>query len=100
MVRHGRIYPCAYAAYAGVLGERFGIAGLQAGEADSISFHGEASGREIMDFLLRPVPWCQHCDYDAFTMYPWERSHRELDEWVTRPTTSACANAPERPATR
>jgi hypothetical protein len=85
MVRHGRIYPCAYAAYADVLGEHFGLAGLAASDADSMSLHDGRDPRDIMGFLMKPIPWCRHCDYDSFTMYPWGRSRRQLDEWVTQP---------------
>ena len=83
MVRHGRIYPCAYAAYADVLAEKFGLSGLEAGAADSMALHNGSDGQEIMDFLMKPIPWCRHCDYDSFTMYPWGRSQRQLDEWIT-----------------
>lgn len=81
MLRDGRMYPCAYAAYGHKLGEHFGIAGLEATPEDSICV-AEHSGQEIMDFLSRPVPWCSHCDFDSFHMYEWGRSARRLDEWV------------------
>jgi len=89
MVRHGRMYPCAYAAYADVLGGHFGLPGLEAGEADSVSLHDDRDPREIVDFLLNPIPWCRHCDFDSFEMYPWAHSRGRLDEWVTLPAGDA-----------
>jgi len=83
MLRHGRLYPCAYAAYADVFAQHFGIVGLDPTSADSISVHDERDPREFMDFLLKPIPWCRHCDFDAFEKYPWERSRRQIDEWVS-----------------
>jgi len=86
MVRRGRIYPCAYAAYADVLSEHFGLEGLAVSDTDSVSLHDDRDPRDIVDFLLKPIPWCRHCDYDSFTMYEWGRSRRQLDEWVTQPS--------------
>lgn len=85
MVRDGRIYPCAYAAYADVLSTRFGLEGIEADDADSRSVHDDSDPRELMDFLLGPIPWCRHCDFDSFSMFPWDRSRRELSEWVCEP---------------
>jgi hypothetical protein len=85
MVRDGRIYPCAYAAYADVLSGEFGLEGIEAGEADSRSVHDDSDPADLMEFLLNPIPWCRHCDFDHFTMFPWGRSSRELNEWVRDP---------------
>ena len=85
VVRHGTIYPCPFAAYADVFAAHFGIAGLDVTDADSMSARDDRDPREIMDFLLKPIPWCRHCDFDSFEMYPWGRSRRQLDEWITTP---------------
>ena len=82
MVRDGRLYPCAFAAYSHILAERFDLPQVVATEADSVPIDGSMSGAEIMDFLLKPVPWCGHCDFDSFHMFEWGRSSRTLDEWV------------------
>lgn len=92
MVRHGRIYPCAYAAYADVLSNRFGLEGLELGAADSRSVH-DADPRELVDFLLKPIPWCRHCDFDSFAMFPWGPSRGELSEWVSEPDPEAGARS-------
>lgn len=84
IVRNGRIYPCAYAAFADVFSERFDLAGLEAGSADSISIGPESSGDAIMRFLLEPVPWCTHCDMGSREFYTWGRSARSVDEWTSK----------------
>ena len=91
VVRHGRIYPCPFAAYADVFAEHFDIAGLEVTDADSMSVHDDRDPREILGFLLKPIPWCRHCDFDSFEMYPWGRSHRQLDEWIAMPPSEPAA---------
>ena len=66
MVRHGRIYPCPFAAFSDVLAGHFDLDGLAATEADSMSLHDDTDPREIMEFLLKPIPWCTHCDFRGF----------------------------------
>lgn len=82
IIRDGRLYPCAYAAFADVFAERFGIEGVEATSRDSIDIHGAKDGEEVMRFLLRPIPWCGHCDMSSRQFYEWGRSKRELSEWT------------------
>jgi hypothetical protein len=37
----------------------------------------------LMEFLLTPIPWCRHCDFDSFEMFPWGPSRGELSEWLS-----------------
>ncbi len=85
VLKDGRIYPCAYAAFIDIFQERYGIEGIEAQEADSISI--DEDPYTIMEFLLRPIPWCRHCDFGNREFYEWERSDRSMDEWL--------ASAPE-----
>jgi len=82
ILREGRLYPCAYAAYSDLLTERFGVEGLEPGEADSIAIDGTHTPWEVFDFLCRPVPWCRFCDVDRIETYAWARSERSLAEWT------------------
>lgn len=93
IVRDGRIYPCAYTAFADVFASRFALEGIDAGVLDSISIAAESDGDAILRFLLNPVPWCTHCDMRSREFYTWGRSSRSLDEWTT-----ASATAGESPA--
>jgi MoaA/NifB/PqqE/SkfB family radical SAM enzyme len=81
-IKDGRMYPCAHIAYADILRERFDIEQLHPGPEDSISVHGDATGDDIVDFLMSPVPWCANCDYPALEYFEWGRTSRSIDEWV------------------
>lgn len=82
IVRDGRLYPCAYAAYGDLLMERFDLTGLEPAEGDSIAIDGSSAPWEVFDFLCRPVPWCRFCDIDHVGTYAWARSDRSLGEWT------------------
>jgi len=81
MYKDGRLYPCAFPAYVHAFQERFGLTGLDAAESDSISIR-DFDGREIMKFMSRSIPWCRHCNFDAFEMFEWGRSQGRIEEWV------------------
>lgn len=80
VLRDGRLYPCAYTAFIDIFQERFDVAGIEAGSADSISI--EEKPYDIMRFLTEPVPWCRHCDFEHREFYEWARSERTIDEWL------------------
>jgi len=83
IIRHGRIYPCAYTAFADVFRERFDVEGLRVSDADSISIRGDVDGESVIDFLRKPVPWCGNCDMDGREFYTWGRSSRCIEEWTS-----------------
>jgi MoaA/NifB/PqqE/SkfB family radical SAM enzyme len=82
MLRDGRLYPCAFTAYADVLRDRFDLDALEVGDRDSISILDDRDPQEVLDFLRRPVPYCRHCDFDHFELYPWGRTERKVEEWT------------------
>lgn len=82
IVRNGRLYPCAYAAYADVLAAKFDLKNLEVTDEDYLDITNPPSGSAAMRFMRRPIPWCEHCDFDKFDVYEWGRSERRLDEWV------------------
>ena len=82
IIRDGRLYPCAYAAFADVFRERFGIEGLKVSPADSISIRGDADPEKVIDFLRHPIPWCANCDMNSREFFEWGRSKREITEWT------------------
>lgn len=82
IIKDGRVYPCAYIAFADVFRDRFGLEGLEVSPRDSISIGADTSGDEVMDFLTNPVPWCRHCDMASRSFYSWGRSNRDLSEWT------------------
>jgi hypothetical protein len=82
IVRGGRLYPCAYVAFADVLKERFSLPGLEVSEADSVSIRGAEDPEKVIKFLKQPVPWCGNCDMDSREFFEWGRSQRRLEEWI------------------
>jgi MoaA/NifB/PqqE/SkfB family radical SAM enzyme len=98
-LRDGRVYPCAYAAYADLFTKRFGVEGIEATGSDSISIFETDDPYRLMAFLLKPVPWCRHCDFDSAEHYAWDRSACTIDEW-TIPPRSSVAPSREAPVTR
>jgi MoaA/NifB/PqqE/SkfB family radical SAM enzyme len=83
IVRDGRLFPCARAAYSDHLAGRFQLEGIDATDADSVSLADAKNGDEVIDFLMKPVPWCAHCDFDALETYEWGRTERDVGEWLT-----------------
>jgi hypothetical protein len=80
-LRDGRLYPCAYIAYIDLFSRRFGIEGLDPSPQDWISIWDEDDGYRVMEFLLEPVPWCSHCDFDSASTFEWGHSKKTIDEW-------------------
>lgn len=89
IIREGRIYPCAHIAYIDIPIERFGLAGCEPTEGDSVDIHGDVTGDDIIDVLTRPVPWCAHCDFDSYSTYRWGRSTGDASEWFVTEGTDA-----------
>ena len=77
IIKDGRIYPCAYVAFADVFSERFDVSGLEVGDRDSISIDSAQDSDAIMSFLSNPVPWCRHCDMASREFYSWEPEAKE-----------------------
>lgn len=86
IVRDGRLYPCAYVAYADVFSEYFGLEGLHPTEKDSVDVRDAEDPDALMEFLSSPVPWCAHCNASARTFFAWGRSRRDMSEWVEDPS--------------
>ncbi len=83
ILRDGRIYPCAYTAYADIFQSRFGLTGMDSSEEDSISIYDDVDAFKIAEFLARPVPWCTHCDAQSLEFFEWARGSGSIDEWIT-----------------
>lgn len=85
ILKDGRIYPCAYTAYADIFQGKFDLKGLDATEKDSISIYDEEDPYKIIEFLMRPVPWCSRCDSEAREFYGWEPTRGDINEWISKP---------------
>jgi hypothetical protein len=92
-LRNGKIATCSPILNIAFFNEYF-QKDLRVCPEDCIDIYEAESGREILDFIGKPVPFCRYCDvrhrsYDN----PWRVSGREIDEYVLE--TEKTANAPE-----
>lgn len=82
MLRSGRMYTCPIAATAHHFSKRFGVE-LHESPMDSIDIYTARSGREILEFLARPIPFCRYCDMRSPARgFPWKRSDKAISEWT------------------
>ena len=76
----GRIYPCPTVACSPVFAKCFNLE-LPLSDKDSIDIHADITGKDILNFIDKPIPWCRFCT----TTWPaskWEKSRCKIDEWV------------------
>ncbi|MBR3225301.1 MAG: 4Fe-4S cluster-binding domain-containing protein [Atopobiaceae bacterium] len=77
----GAIWPCQVSAHHGSLARRFGY-NMHDSPADSLPLESIASTDDIETFRRMPHPMCRHCNNDALTVVPWERSRLAATEWL------------------
>ena len=88
ILRDGRLYPCAYIAYAEVFRERFGVGDLEVYPTDYIGIRDSPDPEQVFSFLRNPVHWCTNCDMDNREPFEWGRSSGDIGEWTTWPSRS------------
>lgn len=76
----GRIFPCGIAAKSPTLTKYFSV-DLPLCDMDSIDIHSDVSGKEILSFLEKPIPWCRFCTSER-TTFNWRPSDKMLEEWI------------------
>jgi hypothetical protein len=78
----GKLSTCSSILNVDFLNKAFGT-NLKICPDDYIDIYEAESGREIMDFLCKPVPFCRYCDVKKRTFdNPWHTSKCEIGEWV------------------
>jgi MoaA/NifB/PqqE/SkfB family radical SAM enzyme len=81
-LRDGRIYTCYVAAHIQFFNKYFDKDLRITGE-DYIDIYKAISKREILDFLLKPFPFCRYCKSSAsLSGLNWAVSKREISEWT------------------
>ena len=81
-LQHGRLYTCPIIPSARHFNKRFGETFKELPE-DSIDIYQAGSGREILEFLAKPVPFCRYCRDDKTRWFqPWRQSERKMEEWT------------------
>lgn len=85
IIRNGRLYHCGTIAYADCFARYFELMDFAPSTADYFDLAVPktlANAWRALRFLLTPPQFCAHCDFSRFRFEPWERSKRELAEWL------------------
>lgn len=83
----GTLYRCPASAYACILNKRLVEEGesirFRVSTLDSLNLEAVNDEEEVLDFLSRPIAFCQYCDMTHMSeRVPWGRSTSAVDEWV------------------
>lgn len=82
-LNHGKMYSCVVGANLHHFKEYFGLEQMEISEDNGIDIYAAQSADEISEFLIRPMQVCKYCKLtDEKTMIPFERSKRQLNEWL------------------
>lgn len=81
-LRQGRLYPCSVISHIRYFNAYFQRE-LPVTDADSIDIYAAQTGKEILDFLAQPVPFCAYCDIaNRKHSLPWRPTNRDISEWI------------------
>jgi hypothetical protein len=86
LLREGKLYPCAYAAYIDLFKERFNNEGFEISAEDYRDIYQMHNGWELFDFLLEPIPFCRYCDFGGKESIAWEQASpqaAQMTDWLT-----------------
>ena len=79
---NGRLFPCSIVPCIKHLNKYYGL-NLPVSENNSIDIYGEVSARDILQFLSKPIHFCQFCAVHLRESgIPWSISQKEQSEWV------------------
>jgi hypothetical protein len=83
MLREGRMYPCPVASNIHIFNDYFPEHALPLSNEDSIDIYAAKSGREVLEFISRPIPFCRFCLVSGRTSgHPWGCSRKSIREWT------------------
>lgn len=80
-VRNATLWPCAYAAYAFTLNERFGTS-FKTTPADGLILNDDLTPTDVRLWLFRAKPFCCHCGFLSAKKVKWQKSKCERGEWI------------------
>lgn len=80
-LKSGKLYTCTVAANAEHFSHKFNI-DMKITANDCIDIYKAKTGKEILDFLCLPIPFCRYCDIKGRTSsHPWSISNCNIWEW-------------------
>lgn len=83
MLDHGKLYSCIIPATIRHF-NRYFDQNLEVCESDYINIYEVASGRELLEKLVMPTPFCRYCNREDIAIFgeiPWEVSKYKIEEW-------------------
>ncbi len=81
-LNRGKIYKCPIAAYIEHFNKYFNQ-NLEISEGDYIDIYKAQNIQEILDFLIRPIPFCRHCvNNKIISEMQWGISSKKIEEWI------------------
>lgn len=86
-LKEGVLYRCPASAYADILNEKMQECGQAASfhvsALDHLDLNDDISEEDVLEFLSRPIPFCQYCDMgNVNSRIEWGNSTRSIEEWV------------------
>lgn len=79
---HGKLYPCVFPAYVHHLNDYFNT-NFIVSTNDGVDIYTAKSGKEIMEKLSHPIPFCKYCKVrEREYGIPYEISTKKRNEWV------------------
>lgn len=84
LLEHGKMYTCFVSAASRHF-NRFFDMDLKVAKEDYVDIYEVKSGRELLEALTRPTPFCRYCnrdDVDIFGRIPWEQTKKKIEEWT------------------
>jgi len=81
-LKDGRIYLCPLIPCSTHLEKRFNVK-FTITEKDYLVLDEVNDLKVILDFILRPVPFCGYCDSENTQRVYWRISERTRDEWLS-----------------
>lgn len=81
-LKHGKMYTCSTIPHVSHFNKYFSC-DLKLCEGDFINIYEVSSGKEILDFLAKPAPFCRYCDVkNRISNLDWKKSNKSIEEWT------------------
>lgn len=81
-LKHGKMYTCSTVPHVDHFNKYFNC-NLKINESDGIDIYKVDSGKEILEFLAKPISFCKYCKVEK-RIYgnKWQKSKKEVNEWT------------------
>lgn len=82
-LKNGRLYTCTRPAAIYKFNKYFNQ-NLEVSENDSVDIYKTQSGKEILEKLAHPIPFCRYCKMfgDYRKAVPWGHTEKQINEWL------------------